>query len=186
MLLSGHLNDIVPMTEYGDKPLHIRSGTGHGNESDGLMALMCERWQEVHQVFGAELSSRCGDFGVDDGHLWDCLAPHINASTAARRDFLAFCNETNTTLGLRSLIALAREQPSSELLLDHCWRVFGREVFGRYERHSAWAVERIRFEIAYVFRDHFRERTDVKQQLREAYRARAQGSGRVVGTGRCE
>jgi hypothetical protein len=172
MLLSGHLNDIVPMIEYGDKPLHIRSGTGHGSESDGLMALMCERWQDVHQVFGAELSSRFGDFGVDDGHLWDCLAPHINASTAARRDFLAFCNETNSTLGLRSLIALAREQPSSELLLDHCWRVFGREVSGRYERHSSWAVERIRLEIAYIFRDHFRERADVKQQLREAIERR--------------
>ena len=168
MLLSGHVNDIVPMTEYGDKPLHIRSGNGHGRESDGLMALICEHWLEVHQVFGADLSSRFGDFGVDDGHLWDCLAPHINASTSARRDFLAFCNETNTTLGLRSLIALAREQPASELLLDHCWRVFGSEVSGRYERHSAWAVERIRLEIAYIFRGHFRKRADVKQRLREA------------------
>ena len=167
MLLSGHVNDVVSMTEHGDKPLHIASGHGHGRESDGLMAVMCERWQEVHQAFGADLSSRFGSFGVDDGHVWDCLAPHINASSAARRDFLVFCNETNATLGLRSLIALAREQPASELLLDHCWRVFGREVSGRYERHSNWAVQRIRLEIAYIFRDQFRDRADVKQRLQE-------------------
>ena len=36
MLLLGRVNDIAPMTEYGDKPLHIRSGTGYGNESDSL------------------------------------------------------------------------------------------------------------------------------------------------------
>ncbi len=167
MLLLGRVNDIAPMTEHGDKPLHIRSGTGYGNESDSLMALMCERWEDVHQAFGADLAARFGDFGADDGHLWDCLAPHINASPIARRDFLGFCSETDTTLGLRSFVALAREQPSSKLLLDHCWRVLGREVAGRHRRHSAWAVQRIRLEIAYILRDHFRGRADVKDRLRE-------------------
>jgi hypothetical protein len=170
MLLLGRANDIAPMTEHGDMPLRIRSGTGYGEESDSLMALMCEHWEDVHQAFGADLAARFGNFGADDGHLWDCLAPQINASPAARRDFLAFCNETHTTLGLRSFVALAREQPStsSELLLDHCWRVFGREVTGRHERHSRWAVQRIRLEIAYILRDHFRVRADVKGRLREA------------------
>jgi len=159
---------IAPMKEYGDKPLNIRSGTSYGNESDSLMALMCERWDDVRQAFGADLPSRFGDFGADEGHLWDCLAPHINASAAARRDFLAFCNETDSTLGLSSFIALAREQPSSDTLLNHCWRVFGREVTGRHERQTAWAVQRIRLEIAYILRDHFRDRADVKERLREA------------------
>ena len=168
MLLLGRVDDIAPMIEHGDKHLHIRSGSGYGNESDSLMALMCERWEDVRRGFGADLAARFGDFGADEGHLWDCLAPHINASPAARRDFLAFCNQTDTALGLRSFIALAREQPSSELLLDHCWRVFGREVAGLHERHSAWAVQRIRLEIAYIVRDHFRDRADVKERLREA------------------
>jgi hypothetical protein len=167
MLLMGRVNDIAPMTDYGDKPMHIPSGTGYGHESDSLMALMCERWEDVRQAFGADLAARFGNFGADDGHLWDCLAPHINASVAARRDFLAFCNETDTTLGLRSFVALAREQPSSDLLLEHCWRVFGREVAGTHERHSAWAVERLRLEIAYILRDQFRDKTDVKGRLRE-------------------
>jgi hypothetical protein len=167
MLLIGRVNDIAPMTDYGDKPMHIPSGTGYGHESDSLMALMCERWEDVRQAFGADLAARFGNFGADDGHLWDCLAPHINASVAARRDFLAFCNETDTTLGLRSFVALAREQPSSDLLLEHCWRVFGREVAGTHERHSAWAVERLRLEIAYILRDQFRDKTDVKGRLRE-------------------
>jgi hypothetical protein len=168
MLLLGRVDDIAPMIEHGDKPLHIRSGTGYGNESDSLMALMCERWEDVRLAFGADLAVRFGDFGADEGHLWDCLAPHINASPAARLDFLAFCNQTDTTLGLRSFIALAREQPSSELLLDHCWRVFGREVTGQQERHFAWAAQRIRLEIAYILRDQYRDRADVKERLREA------------------
>jgi hypothetical protein len=92
---------------------------------------------------------------------------------------LAFCNQTDTTLGLRSFIALAREQPSSELLLDHCWRVFGREVTGQHERHSPWAIQRIRLEIAYIFRDHFRDRADVKERLREALKGR-QSAGIVA------
>jgi hypothetical protein len=128
---------------------------------------MCECWEDVRQAFGIDLAARFGSFGADEGHVWDCLAPHINASPAARLDFLAFCNDTNTTLGRRSFVALARDQPSSELLLDHCWRVFGREVSGRHERHSGWAVQRIRLEIAYILRDHFPDRADVKQRLQE-------------------
>jgi hypothetical protein len=168
MLVLGHVNEIVPMVEYGDKPMNIRSGGGYGKESESLMALMCERWEDMRQAFGAELAKRFRTFGADDGHMWDCLAPHINASPAARRDFLAFCSETDTNLGLRSVITLAREQPASNVLLDHCWRVFGREVTGRHQRHSPWAVHRVQLEIAYILRDHFRDRAEVKEHLREA------------------
>jgi hypothetical protein len=86
----------------------------------------------------------------------------------ARRDFIAFCNETDATLSLRGFVALAREKPSSELLLEHCWRAFERKVHGRHERFSPWAVERIRLEIAYILRDHFRDRADMKERLRDA------------------
>jgi hypothetical protein len=82
MLLRGRVGDIVPMTEYGDKPLNIRSGGGYGHESDSLMALIVERWEELSQAFGSRLASRFGDFGSDDGHLWDCPAPHLSASPA--------------------------------------------------------------------------------------------------------
>jgi hypothetical protein len=168
MLILGRVNDIALMKEYGDKPLNILTGSGYGRESDSLMALICERWEDMRQVFGTELSSRFGDFGADDGHMWDCLAPHINSSPAARRDFLAFCSETDTTLGLKSFIALARERPFSELLLDHCWRVFGREVTGQRQRQSPFAVRRIRLEIAYILRDHFRDRAEVNERLLKA------------------
>jgi hypothetical protein len=97
MLLVGRVSDIAAMTEYGDRALHIRSGTGYGKESDSLMALMCERWEGVRQAFGTDLAARFGSFGADEGHVWDCLAPHINASPAARLDLLAFCNDTDTT-----------------------------------------------------------------------------------------
>jgi hypothetical protein len=169
MLLLGRVNDIAPLTEHGDKPLNIRSGTGYGEESNSLMALMCERWEEVHQAFGADLAGRFGDFAVTCGTAWrlTLMARRLRAATSWR-----FANETETTLGLRSFIALARERPSSELLLDHCWRVFGREVTGQHQRHSAWDVDRIRLEIAYILRDHFRDRADVKARLREVIKRR--------------
>ena len=52
MLILGRVTDVVPMLEYGDKPLNIRSGTGYGHESGSLMALMAERWEELSAAFG--------------------------------------------------------------------------------------------------------------------------------------
>jgi hypothetical protein len=66
-------------------------------------------------------------------------------------------------------VALAREQPSSELLLNHCWRVFGQEITETHPRHLPWALQRVHYEIAYILRDHFRDRVDVKGRLREAF-----------------
>jgi hypothetical protein len=45
--------------------------------------------------------------------------------------------------------------------------VFGREVNGQHERQSAWAVQRIRLEIAYILRDQFGDRADVAAHLQE-------------------
>jgi hypothetical protein len=41
-------------------------------------------------------------------------------------------------------------------------------VNGQHERQSPWAVQRIRLEIAYILRDQFRDRTDVRARLQEA------------------
>jgi energy-coupling factor transporter ATP-binding protein EcfA2 len=167
MLLLGRVGDVVAMSEYGDKPLNIRSGSSYDRESDSLMALMAERWEEISSAFGPGLPARFGDFGADEGHMWDCLAPHINASEPARRDFMAFVDSTDTTLGLKSFVALARDQSSSAVLLKHCWRVLGQQVSGQHARHSDWAVERIRLEIAYILRDQYRAQSDVLTRLQE-------------------
>lgn len=172
MLLLGHVNDISSMTDYGERPLRISSGYTYKNESDSLIALMCERWKELSQSFGDSLAQRFGRFESDSDYMWDCLAPHINASPAARQDFLGFCNESSSILGLKSLIALSREQPSSELLLDHCWRVFDRPDVFSHKHHSPWDIRRIRLECAYIFRDHFHDRADVKERLRRAVETR--------------
>ena len=148
MLLVGHVKDMAPMMEYGDTPLRVRLGTRFSNDNESLMELICERWNDLCEAFGPDVASRSGNFGMDEGDLWDHLAPHIGASPSARRDFLAYCNSTSQSLGLRSLVAFAKEQPSSELLLDHCWRLFVRKVPDRHERHSPRAVKRIRLEIA--------------------------------------
>ncbi len=158
------------MMEYGDKPLNIRSGHSYDHESDSLMALMAERWEELSSAFGSDLPGRFGDFGADEGHMWDCLAPHVHAVPAARRDFMAFAESTDTTLGLKSLVALARDQASSAVLLKHCWRVFGEHVSGQHARHSNWAVERIRLEIAYILRDQYHDQPDVLARLQELFK----------------
>jgi len=169
MVLLGKVKDIVPMMDYGDKPLTIQTGSGAGRVSDSLMALICERWEELSQAFGPELPLRFGEYqGGDDDGMWDCLAPHIGASSAARRAFLAYCGSTDSMLSLRSLTALAREQPSSDLLLDHCWRIVDEKTTGERERVSSWSVTRLRLEVAYILRDHFRDKGGVKQRLREA------------------
>ena len=167
MLLLGRVGEVVSMIEYGDKPLNIRSGGSYDHESDSLMALMAERWEEISSAFGASLPGRFGDFGADEGHMWDSLAPHVQASPSARRDFLAFVDSTDTTLGLKGFAALARDKASSAVLLKHCWRVFGQEVSGQHARHSNWAVERIRLEIAYILRDQYRDQAVVLTRLQE-------------------
>jgi len=179
MLILGHVRDVVPMTDYGDKPLHVESGSGYGQESDSLMALIAERWQEISDAFGSDFAGRFGGFGADEGHIWDCLAPHLHASSAARRDFLGFANRTDGTLGLRSFLALAREQPSSDVLLRHCWRVLESDITWQHERHSAWAVQRTRVEIAYILRDQFCDSADVVARLQKVFK-RDQRTGIVA------
>ncbi len=144
MLLLGRVNDISPMIDYGDRPLRISAGSRYMNESDSLMALVCEHWEQLHQAFGNSLADRFGSLGADSDYMWNCLAPHINMSPAARRDFLDYCHSTNTSLGLKSLIALSKEQPSSELLLDHCWRLFGAQDHKSQRHYSPWDLRRMR------------------------------------------
>src|SRR5260370_39612587 len=132
------------------------------------MALWDARWEELSAGFGQDLASCFGDFRADEGHLWDCLAPHLSGSAAVRRDFLSFIARTDATLGLRSFLALARELPSSEVLLRHCWRVFGREASGQHERQSPWAIQRLQLQIAYILRDQYRDRPDVISHLQDA------------------
>ena len=173
MLLLGRVRDPVAMNEYSDKPLHIYTGSARMEVSDSLMSLICERWEDVVGAFGTTLVPRFGDYGADEAQMWEYLAPHIHASLVARRDFIAFCTQTPTTLGVRSLLALAREQPTSALLLDHCWRALEREDTGRYDRQSPWAVKQRRLETAYVLRDHFRDRPQVAERVRQAFNSRA-------------
>ncbi|SAL72411.1 NACHT domain protein [Caballeronia udeis] len=176
MVVLGHVDDVTSMTEHEGKPLTIRPGALR-EESESLAALMCERWDEVLKAFGSSFPARFGNFRANDGRLWDFLAPHINASPAARRDFLSFCASTETVLSLRSFIALAREQPSSELLLEHCCRVFLPDLRGAEVSYSPWDIERVRLEVAYIIRDHFPTRRQVREQLREAF---ARGRRHVI------
>lgn len=167
LLILGQLDRIHSMTEGGGKPMKLHIGSDLGRESQSLLALMAKHWEELMNTYGSELAERLGDFGTDEGGMWDSLAPHISASEAARQDFIAYCEQTPSELGLQSLRRLSQERPSSDLLLDHCWRALQTNNKGKYARHSPWAVHRIRIEISYILRDHFDQREDVRDRLRE-------------------
>ena len=170
LLLLGRVHDFVAMEKYPNKPLPIHTGGAIAELSDSLMSLICERWEDVVGAFGTTFASRFGDNGAKEAEMWEHLAPHINASPAARRDFLAFCTQTPATFGVRSLAALAREQPASALLLDHCWHaLFESEDTGRFDRRVPWTVRQRRLEMAYVLRDHFRDRPHVVERMRQAF-----------------
>ena len=169
MLILGRVTDIVSMTDYGGNPLNISSGSSYGNESESLMALISEKWDELSTAFGSDLVMRFGRFGAEDLQLWDCIAPHIQASPYARRDFLKFCRETDTTLHLKGVVALAKEQPRSDLLLEHCLRILDDNVSGRQQPHSPWEVQRTRLEIAYILREQFADRPAVSIRIKQAF-----------------
>jgi energy-coupling factor transporter ATP-binding protein EcfA2 len=168
LLLLGRIGEFASMTDEEGEPLRIPIGSVHGQDSEGLASLMCERWDELKKAFGTNSTARLVGYGSGEGEVWDCLAPHINSSESARHDFLAYCARPKATLGPRSFLTLAREQPASELLLAHCWRVLGEKT--RSSHLSPLHLERTRFEIAYVLRDQFRHRSDVKERLREAFK----------------
>ncbi len=177
LLVLGHVGEVVPLVEQNDKLLKIELGTGYGRESDSLMALVAERWEEMSTAFGDGLLERLGPFGSNDGHLWDRLAPHINSSPAARRGFLDFAERPDTKLGHRGLLTLAREQPSSEVLHQHCIRAFA--INGGHPGASDWDAKLTQLEAAYILRDQFRDRADIQAQLKEALKFR-QSTGIVA------
>ncbi len=167
MLILGRHHEVVPMSDFGENPMKISLGAGYGEESESLMALMAEHWDELSSAFGSELASRFGDLGSDEAHMWECLAPHLSGCANVRRDFLRFADRTNSTLGVRGLMALAREMPSSEVLLRHCLSVFVEQTPEQLNKYSPWAVHRLGLEAAYTLRDHYRDRPDVLSSLHE-------------------
>ncbi|MBW5287917.1 NACHT domain-containing protein [Burkholderia gladioli] len=169
MLILGHVDDVVPMMEYGDKLLDIPSGKFYGEESESLAALVSERWSEIRQAFGDTFAARFGRIRGDEQYLWECLAPHISESPVARRDFLTFCGSTQGVIGVRSMMALAREEPSSKLLYEHCCRVFSNNLREAEVRYSPWNVTQLRLETAYIVRENFANDSELTKQVREAF-----------------
>jgi hypothetical protein len=130
--------------------------------------MFCGRSPTIHN--GSSLFGRLGRRGTSEPELWDKLAPHIRVSEAARGEFLDYCAATYSPLGLRSLLALAQEQPSSPLLLKHCWRAFDQPGTAGAPWGSPWATRRTSLEVCYLLREHFRGSSDVLEYLRASFK----------------
>jgi hypothetical protein len=73
-------------------------------------------------------------------------------------------------LGVKSLLALAAEQPSSPALLGHCWRLLHDKEGAAPGRLSHWHAQRNQWEVPYVLRQHFADSEEVKERLRTLFR----------------
>jgi NACHT domain len=164
LVISGRYDEAVRLSDQGRRSLNVLPRHSSPRETISLAMLICEHWAQLRRAFGARLPYYLG--ARDVPHFWDTLAPHVHVSADARREFLAFCQEAQWMLGLRSLMALAREQPSSELLLLHCWRAFEPPKPTNWPPVHSGDLFRLRLEVAYLLRDHFRGRADVMTRLR--------------------
>jgi hypothetical protein len=175
MVVENRLGELASMllTQDSHGSFQISVGSGFAEDSERVAALICENWEPLNRHLGSVLFERLGRQGTDESALWDKLAPYVHTSEPARMDFLTYCNTTHS-LGLRSLLALAQERPSSLLLLEHCLRAFNPPETGGPPIGSAWAVQQMGLEASYLLRDHFPRKAEVLEELQAAFRLQAQ------------
>lgn len=176
LLLLGKGQAVKNMT-WTDKPLSVSTGAHYGKENGLLMALMVEKWEELQSIFENNFVSRFGDLGSSEEHLWECFAPYLSGSATARRDFLSYCERTPTILGSQGLTALANELPRTNILLNHCLRLF--EYRGHHVHHNPWDIERGRIEAAYILREQFLEEESAISTTRK-YFTQVESSAAIV------
>lgn len=151
----------------GSDLLRFEIGSRSDKPSEMLAALMCERWPELVSSFGRSLSERIGYFGTNEYYLWNYLAPYVDLSATAKRDFLQFCKQAEHCLGSRSLQELARFEPGSDLLLEHCLRHFQRKP-QQSCGFSPWEETKHQLDSAYLLRDNFASRDAICAVLKDA------------------
>ena len=160
-----HATDrFAALTEAG-KPLDICIGR-FMHHSSALLQLLTNCWDEIKAGVGPDVVSRIGRIGMSIPQVWEALAPYVGANESVRRDFVVYCETSTGLLGLHALRALSHEQPKSDLLERHCWRIIDPSA-GSTSLFSPYEVQRCAIEAAYLLRDHFSGRPEISKRLQE-------------------
>ena len=109
----------------GGEPLSV-SALGYSMDKNSvLLEQIAAHWVEISEVLGDSIFDRLNGWGSGNvRHGWNELAPYIRLSTAIQTDFISYCRKTEAPLEVESLRALARLQRGSQLLREHCIRMF--------------------------------------------------------------
>lgn len=117
------------LLSWTGKDLLSVSALGYSMDRNSvLLKQMATQWMEISDVLGDTVFDRLSGLGSGNvGHGWNELAPYISLSTAIQTDFISYCRETDKPLEVESLRALARLQRGSQLLREHCVRMFEKK-----------------------------------------------------------
>jgi hypothetical protein len=99
----------------------------HDNSKQAL-AYLAKHWTKVKASLGDEIFDRFARFGGNEWYFWDNLATYVGNSAAMKAEFIEYCSRETKALSSNALDALAREQPKSRLLLDHCKRCLSNDT----------------------------------------------------------
>jgi hypothetical protein len=154
----------APLMDY-NKPISISIGRSHGGQSQALLQLIIDHWDEISTELGPDPSSRIGRIGGSSSQAWEALAPYVSRNEAARRDFVSYCENISNPIGSRILKALARERPKSDLLERRCWSALDSTTNPTHL--SPLDSERLAIEAAYLLHDHFGGQTETSERLHE-------------------
>jgi hypothetical protein len=164
LIALGSIKAFVDLSE-SDKPLAISVGS-YSEESTALLELIARRWDELKEQLGESLIERIGRHSSLNS-TWDSLAPYLTWNNRLRQEFVSYCELTDASLGIPSLRALARERPKSDLLERHCLHSV-MPTDGQGAR-SPWHGRALAYEAAYILRDQFGNRSDISNQLHDAF-----------------
>lgn len=150
LITYGATKQFVPL-EWNKKPLDISLGF-YGRESQSLLRLIAENWEEIDKSFDGNFISRLDSF-TSESHFLAVIAPYISANSLLRMEFIRYCEKTTNLLVAQELQILAKELPKSDLLLRHCLSVIN--YLKDKNAHDTWPVYQSYFEASYILRDHF-------------------------------
>jgi hypothetical protein len=175
LIALGTIQEFASLRE-NDKPLAISVGS-YNQESGTLLELIARRWDELKTHLGEGLIERVGRHS-SPGNVWDLLAPYLTWNDGLRQEFVRYCELANSSLGIPSLRALARERPNSDLLERHC--LLAVAMTNESGRHSQWTNRAQAFEAAYILRDQFGAKPDISRSLYDEFIKRENGYRAMV------
>ncbi|HDL6715411.1 TPA: NACHT domain-containing protein [Yersinia enterocolitica] len=149
--------------EWNNKPLDISLGS-YDRESQALLRLVAEHWEDLDKCFDRKFISRLGHF-TSEPHFWAIISPYVSTNPSLRQTFIDHCANSTKCLEVRELQALAKELPKSDLLLRHC--LLGIKHIKNLNTSGTWSNYQSYYEAAYILRDQFGGDSELLGQLQK-------------------